>query len=216
MVGPAAATLTTTPHYYYCRLRARPCARHVHGAFRDARDQQKGWGGVVKTTFRDTTKGRKRGGRCDTTVNFTQGQGQGRLIEKVRVAGKVPQEQWIGGHFSPECATRCQIQHLEATNGEERGSGEHAGRKEKQEAQAAIEEIIGTKTTGAIPRQLTGGRCPFSPFAGHADADTAAGAHRVSLHDQSIGADACTTQQANPISSRQSPEASTCKHREHF
>ena len=47
-------------------------------------------GGVVKTTFRDTTKGRKRGGRCDTTVNFTQGQGQGRLIEKVRVAGKVP------------------------------------------------------------------------------------------------------------------------------
>ena len=108
----------------------------------------------------------------------------------MRVAGKVPQEQWI--HFSPECATRCQTQHLEATNGEERGSREHAGRKEKQEAQAAIEEIIGTKTTGRIPRQLTGGRCPFSPFAGHADADTAAGAHRVSLHDQSMGADACT------------------------
>ena len=107
-----------------------------------------GMGRVVKTTFRDTTKGRKRGGRCDTTVNFTQGQGQGRLIEKVRVAGKVPQEQWSGEHFSPECATRCQIQHLEATNGEERGSGEHAGRKEKEKAQAAIEGIIGTKTTG--------------------------------------------------------------------
>ena len=82
----------------------------------------------------------------DTTVDFTQG--LGRLVEKVRVAGKIPQKQWIGGHFSPECATWCQIQHLEATNGEGRGSGKHAGRDEKQEAQTAMEEIIGTRATG--------------------------------------------------------------------
>ena len=65
-----------------CASRAR-CIPGWEGA-------AEGMGRVVKTTFRDTTKGRKRGGRCDTTVNFTQGQGQGRLIEKVRVAGKVP------------------------------------------------------------------------------------------------------------------------------
>ena len=80
---------TSLLHVLLPLARATMCASHAR-CILGWEGAAEGMGRVVKTIFRDTTKGRKRGGRCDTTVNFTQGQGQGRLIEKVRVAGKVP------------------------------------------------------------------------------------------------------------------------------
>ena len=113
-------------------------------------DFGEGWGGAREGMGRVATvvgidrerqyKGEKEGMTVpDLLLDFRQG--KGKLVRYAAQQALAREEEVMSAHFSPGCGKRGRINRLEATQGEDRGFGENAGKPEDEEETESLEEI---------------------------------------------------------------------------